>query len=328
MRQKSRVYHQDLLVNCLNNIGMLHSLLEHKHLKNPRALKIAVYEGRTKAVSLLLEYGHDPNITYNCEKKSILRGVVHEKYKNIIKRPIFFYAPNEQWGKPSISILQLAVLKKHDDIVKLLLEHGANVNYKNTLGMTALYMGIHNIHTLRILLDYGAEINITLQQHKTILNYAIENCSDDVVRLLIERCSDVNYVNPHRTGYFYPNIDYWCPNDAYDNSSDNRSPLAVAIDSKRSNIVKCLLAHGSSLNDIVLDRLSPKNTALKGHYILVPPDFIKIRGITETNKIIDIINKYKRFFLLAPLAINMERLYRHTDLFNVSILRGVFQYLG
>jgi hypothetical protein len=78
-----------------------------------------------------------------------------------------------------------------NEVIKLLIERGADINYKNKNGETALVEGIYRcrVEAVRLLLDRGAAI-----EGKCIYLAAHNGCNE-IIKLLIERGSgaDVNY---------------------------------------------------------------------------------------------------------------------------------------
>ena len=77
--------------------------------------------------------------------------------------------------------------------VKRLIQEGADVNWKiSTRGDTplmsaALSAAPNAVDVVRLLLDSGADVNSTSDGRNTALHYAAANNKDGVVRLLIER---------------------------------------------------------------------------------------------------------------------------------------------
>ena len=79
-----------------------------------------------------------------------------------------------------------AISWKPADIVRLLLEKGADVNAKDKYGETALISAslCGFTGTVRLLLDKGADVNAKTNDGHTALMYASSNMHADVVRLL------------------------------------------------------------------------------------------------------------------------------------------------
>jgi uncharacterized protein len=81
------------------------------------------------------------------------------------------------------------------DVVHLVLR-GANINTPNSLGMSTLLLGAigDDPEIVRFLLDHGANANLTGQ---TILHAAVSHGNEQIVRLLLESHADPNALDEH-----------------------------------------------------------------------------------------------------------------------------------
>lgn len=91
--------------------------------------------------------------------------------------------------------LILAGARDQYDIIKLLIEHGADVNlqsnYKSTVLMSAM-----DAKTTKIILEAGAKVNLQDQDGNTALTYhLIYNWQYDIIKMLLEHGADVNIRN-------------------------------------------------------------------------------------------------------------------------------------
>lgn len=118
------------------------------------------------------------------------------------------------------------------EIVKLLIEKGAEVNYRNTpRGRTALMLaaGKNKFEICKLLIEKGAEVNAKDDNGATALMIAANNGSFDVVKLLVKNGAETN---------------------AKDNQ--NRTALLKAVISNSSesvNVVEFLLKNGAKIDD-------------------------------------------------------------------------------
>eukprot|EP00644_Phytophthora_capsici_P015866 jgi/Phyca11/122894/e_gw1.49.332.1 len=78
--------------------------------------------------------------------------------------------------KNQVNAVLLAVEKGREDILKVLLEHGANVDGVNGMGRCSLIQASISGHTntLRILLAYGARKELRDRDGKAALDWAIQ----------------------------------------------------------------------------------------------------------------------------------------------------------
>lgn len=93
-------------------------------------------------------------------------------------------------GVNGLSVLQVAVLAGHKDVIHTLLEQGANVNYKvdelalNTLMLAVKYTEDPTI--IKLLIEYGAKVNeINEDGYSALLIAAQYNSSPTIISLLI-----------------------------------------------------------------------------------------------------------------------------------------------
>ncbi|XP_050305118.1 putative ankyrin repeat protein RF_0381 [Anthonomus grandis grandis] len=113
--------------------------------------------------------------------------------------------------------LHLACLNNHTGIVKLLLQHNANVNAKDAIGETPAIMAT-NLELFRTLVKNGADIFQKSKLKKTALHAACEKGLKAFVEHLISAGSDVNAV-----------------------TVEGESPLMLAIKNAHLDVVKYLL---------------------------------------------------------------------------------------
>ncbi len=110
-------------------------------------------------------------------------------------------------------------------MVKLLIEHGADVNHANNRGFTA-FMLATNIDVARLLIEAGADVNHADNNGDTALIWAADEKDEDpdMVKLLIEHGADVNRVN-----------------------NDGKTALIWAAENRYRDIVRLLIDHGATL---------------------------------------------------------------------------------
>jgi uncharacterized protein len=146
---------------ALGNLSRLKSLLEHdKSLARSyspdgfTALALAAYIGQKETTQHLLENGADPNAV----------------------------AKNET----GFTALTGAVSQNHNDVAKMLVDKGANVNYRYEGGFTPLMHAASagNFELVKLLLENGADPNAKNGEGNTPVALAIDKGHDKVVQLL------------------------------------------------------------------------------------------------------------------------------------------------
>lgn len=98
------------------------------------------------------------------------------------------------------SPLMLAVGKNNLDLVKLLVEHGANPNIKyidevgDTEGYTPFLLAIqnNNFDMVKLLVEHGANVNSEADCGDTPLSLAVERNNFEMVKYLVEHGANVN----------------------------------------------------------------------------------------------------------------------------------------
>lgn len=90
-------------------------------------------------------------------------------------------------------LLILAIQKKQNDVVKMMIEKGANINVKNLNGQTPLHVAIltNNIEIAKYLIEKGADLNIKDCKGQTPLYLAILKNNVEIAKLLIKKGANI-----------------------------------------------------------------------------------------------------------------------------------------
>lgn len=137
----------------------------------------------------------------------------------------------------NVSILWIAAAKNNLELVQLLIQHGANVNYRSPKNSTALHSACYhgNMQMVCYLIKHGANVNIIRCDDETSLSLSIQRGHQALVFYLVDQLQcDVNM----------------CPNQG-------RSPLHYAVEQKSAVLVQFLLEHGAKNQPTKSDRMSP-----------------------------------------------------------------------
>ncbi|KAJ5109653.1 Ankyrin repeat protein [Penicillium argentinense] len=134
--------------------------------------------------------------------------------------------------------LHLAVKSREDDIVKVLLEKGADVEQEDAFGRTALfYAAAGSDLSLRLILERDANVNHKDRRGMTPLLYAVYEHRYRAVSKLLERGADVNAVNIVGDNALRLCVDIPSPKNAF-----------VATIESSFAAMHLLLQHGADLN--------------------------------------------------------------------------------
>ena len=234
-------------------------------------LHIAIGLNLKSVVKALIGKGADLNIKGNHHREKLAVRVCDDIEFGMIGR--FYY---------KISPLQLALeytrycdnMDKYDrykkyylsfdyeNISKLLIEKGADMNIKNRWGETPLYQAIlMNIETIAIkLIVKGADPNVKDYYGNTPLHKATKNNLKNISRLLISKGVDLNiedYYGQRPLIYATKNnmtivskllIQKGVDVNIKYKSSCGRTPLHFAVENNMENIVRILIDYGANLN--------------------------------------------------------------------------------
>ena len=90
------------------------------------------------------------------------------------------------------SPLFYAALSGETDVLKLLIEHGADVNLGNNILMTVIIKkSPNNLETVKILLAAGADIHAKDRLGQTAFHYAIQSENMEIVKLFLDAGADI-----------------------------------------------------------------------------------------------------------------------------------------
>lgn len=204
------------IVLGLSSSDLEHELLLHSYQINAQdsmgrtALAWAAARGDSRAIVTLLRYGADPNVI-DSQLSGPLSNAAAQGHTACAKLLLDAGAnpdPPLPYGVRKGGPLNVAARRSDDAIlVKVLLDFGAEVDQAGVDGKTALFHAAQNNDaTLAILLlEYGAEINMATITGDTPLTTAITHNSHHVLRLFLERWLDYS-VCPRLKGPHLLNI--------------------------------------------------------------------------------------------------------------------------
>lgn len=177
-------------------------------------LTSAITGGNLNIINTLLEAGVDPNAGIWEKKTAIYYAISSSHYSTkseqleVIKRLVDAGAElNIIDGKKRTPLMQ-ALIRQESDLVRLLLELGADVNYKAPNERTALsYLfslpcpAVFLEETLKLFMEYNVDINVTGKNGESLINMFLTGRSYpsgslEILKLLIDKGVDVNCTSP------------------------------------------------------------------------------------------------------------------------------------
>ena len=218
-------------------------------------LMIATVKGFGDIVNLLLQYNVDVDLqsigggtalSIACENDAI--HIAAEILKGGADPNITIEDTIGQIWTP----LMIATMKGFDDIVNLLIQYNVNVNLKNRIGATALYItimfGNNVIHIATDLLKSGADPNIKTNDGWTPLMIAMLKGFDDIiVNLLIQYNVNVDLQNNNGATALY----IACENNAIHGATALLKSSADPNIKERSGWTPLMIATAKGFGDIV-----------------------------------------------------------------------------
>lgn len=177
--------------------------------------------------------------------------------------PFLDFRDEETWQKGNDPPFIRSMDCEQHAMVQLILDHNADIEAKDSLGLTAAVeaVGNDNRAMLSLLLDRGADVNITelrkspplLYGSDSLLHFAArDERRVDIVQFLLDRGADVNTRNMH-----------------------GRSPLHFAATHSTSTILDCLVDHGALLDIADEDGVTPLMSAVQEHRLETLTSLIK-----------------------------------------------------
>lgn len=164
----------------------------------------------------------EKNFFAACERNDLALLKTTQK-KGLFSKPV---NPDSFDGK--MSGLCIACKKGYEEIIKFLIEKGANVNLASD-GRAPIFYAVksRSLDTVRLLIEAGADKNALTEEGHSPLMEAVIGEDLKMCEYLISIGSDVNHVD-----------------------EDKRSALMLAAEYCRGEIVEILLNHGSKINQV------------------------------------------------------------------------------
>ncbi|MEI0494864.1 ankyrin repeat domain-containing protein [Brachyspira intermedia] len=220
--------------------GPISSFIDYGDSQGHNALITAASKGYKDIVLLLLSQNANVNLTC-IHGKTALTYAADAGYVDIVSYLLAKNAnPNIKINSGTTALLQAAG-KGYYSIVEMIVNANADLKMMGTYrsgnddginyNMTPLMVASYNNHDLivRLLLDKGSDINYINEYGANALFYAIGRGNNDIARLLLERGADANIVATYGP---YGNI----------------TPLALASTLGLTDVISSLLIGKSDIN--------------------------------------------------------------------------------
>ncbi|GBL81153.1 Serine/threonine-protein phosphatase 6 regulatory ankyrin repeat subunit B [Araneus ventricosus] len=226
-------------------------LLRKKAKMNARSfdgstpLHFAVYPGHANVVKLLIENGANVNIADYKNRTAIELAVAHGKLE-IVKMLSELKSINiHDKANDGFSLLHIAADSGHLNIIKHLIEKGADINSENDAGTKPIHFAAREGYKdiVQFLLDLDPTGKHLTAVGQTPVHYSVLGGHIDILQFLIDRKFDINASS--RKGVL---------------------PIHIAVFKNNENILKILLNQGAFYNAI-FDGLTPLKIAQENNYV-------------------------------------------------------------
>lgn len=189
-----------------------------------------------------------------------------------------------------VTILMDAASLNDYNMVKLLLDHGANPNLYGLERQTPLMFAINSdISILQLLIERGANINYTDIYGNSALMYLNANTNKkkvlEKIKLFVSKGANLNIQNIYGSNilFFYydpESEEYLLKNGADPNVLDKsgNSPLIGAVKDRDLNRIKLLLDYGADINVIPNSKISALHEAVSNNDLEIA-DYLLAKGI-------------------------------------------------
>lgn len=170
---------------------IVHMKIKREVEKKALAIKVKKREAKKK---------EQKSKHYKIYEKDIQRGVPplfaaiqnHLYYK--LSEILDAHADIEMKNKFGTTPLSFAIYQHDDNLVKILLEYGANPNVTDGNGLYSLLSEVcvtNRVSTAKLLLQHGADVNYQYNKNETALTVAAKSCKNfEMVKLLLENGAD------------------------------------------------------------------------------------------------------------------------------------------
>nr|XP_020024173.1 ankyrin repeat and SOCS box protein 3 [Castor canadensis] len=256
-------YHNS--VECLRML--IHADSSENYIKTKTfegfcALHLAVSQGHWKIAQILLEAGADPNTT-TLEETTPLFLAVENGQIDVLRLLLRHGASvNGSHSMCGWNSLHQASFQGNAEIIKLLLEKGANKECQDDFGITPLFVAAQygKLESLSILISSGANVNCQALDKATPLFIAAQEGHLECVELLLSSgadpdlyCNEDNWQLPIHAAAQMGHakiLDLLIPltNRVCDTGPDKVSPVYSAVFGGREECLEILLQNGYSPN--------------------------------------------------------------------------------
>lgn len=159
----------------------------------PTELMLAAAEGDLSELQDLVDSGSNVN-TITPEGTALSYAIEKNQQISALYLMSVGANPNKGFTTGESSLLMMAAQRADNRVVKALLAAGADVNYADTEGQSAIALASYKGHltTVKTLLKAGADVNVT-PEGESLLMHIVKNNDLLLAQVVIAAGADVNY---------------------------------------------------------------------------------------------------------------------------------------
>ena len=229
------------------------SVINHKTASGYTALDYAHDKGFLEISYILLDHGGKSEIYANQLLTAVMRNQLY-KVKYLIRKGANLETKHDEYDVTHSTPLIIASRNGCKAIVQILLMHGANINAKDFIGLSALSYAIENNHQdiAKLLIKYKANVNEPKMPLFSPLTIALYHRHFEMGRLLLENGADINAQQIRCNSTFLIGAIYdgqedkvlWLiKNGASLKKNYGRRPFEFSLAEKRLDIFKMISYH-------------------------------------------------------------------------------------
>lgn len=161
---------------------------------NKRLIEAIKGKEEIEVIQNLIKKGADFEYKNKLDGKTALLVAVNSGRTDVVKMLLDEGADIEAYTSSKLTSLMIAAYNGYTEVVELLLENGAKVNSVDKYDYTALMVAISNekSEVAKMLLDKGCDVKKSDALGRTALHIAVSNGLGDVVKMLLDSGVDVN----------------------------------------------------------------------------------------------------------------------------------------
>ncbi len=294
-------------------------------------LTAAVFCKSIGTIEFLLESGANPNGALTDGRTplylSISEGLPYDAVELLLK-----YGANTELGTEYHTPLSLAVSRSGTDVISLLIDYGANYNYRDSSANTLLHKaaGRNSQKTLEYLINLGLDVNAKNATGQTSLHIAAENGYFKNIQLLASK--GANIFEKDQNGYLPMHIQLavndgnidgidWllsCGVNINQNEAEfDMAPIHIAAANGDMETLEYIVGKGADVSIKAFNGQTPFHTAvLSGEagifdFLISHGADINVEDDTGKTPLFIAVDKYK--LKVIPVLISKGADVNHTD---------------